>query len=335
VHALGRRLPPAVEVFWTGPTVCSPSISSDDVAPWRAALGARPILVWDNYPVNDAVMERELHLGPYRGRDPAISDAVEGILCNPMLQPHASLVPLATAAEFLRDPVGYDEVDAWELAIAEVGRERAPSLRAIARACCDGPLAPPDQLPASAMVDALEDRVDGSDWVDPVAELRDELSALRASADSWPEPDPLRDELAPWLDQAAREADAGMAALRLIQQTHALAAPDPASPPIGVDPDRAMTQAFVTLFVWSAAREAATRVVLGPRFSLHPAVVQRPDGAPALDIDLALREGASIVDRIVHVALARYQRVMAAPLPLAESPIGADRLPFPDPRLPR
>ncbi len=90
--------------------MCSPTITAADARAWRDAIGGRPLLLWDNYPVNDAVMERELHLGPYRGRDPDLSDVVDGVLCNPMLQPRASLVALATAAEYLGDPGAYRRV---------------------------------------------------------------------------------------------------------------------------------------------------------------------------------------------------------------------------------
>jgi len=61
---LASGLPPAVDVMWTGPTVCSPGIDAPDAEAWRAAVGDHPLLLWDNYPVNDAVMEAELHLGP-------------------------------------------------------------------------------------------------------------------------------------------------------------------------------------------------------------------------------------------------------------------------------
>jgi len=329
---LASDLPGDVDVFWTGPTVCSPTITADDASAWRDAVGGRRLLLWDNYPVNDAVMERELHLGPYRGRDAALSDVVDGILCNPMLQPRASLVALATAAEYLADPAGYDEQGAWERAIADVGGSHAELLRPVARACCDGPLAEPDLLPAAAMTDRVETTVDRTDWVEPVAVLRDELVALRTSARTWDVHDPLGAELAPWLEQAGREAEAALAALRLIQQTHSIAAADGTSPAVAPDPESAMIHAFALLFAWSAARDASPRVVLGPRFVIHPAVVQRADGAPALDVRLALRENASVVDRLARLALARYQRITAAPELDTGDPVASAALPFPDPR---
>jgi hyaluronoglucosaminidase len=332
LSTLASELPDAIDVFWTGPTVCSPTITGDDATAWREAVGGRPLLLWDNYPVNDAVMERELHLGPYVGRDASLTDVVDGVLCNPMLQPRASLVALATAAEFLADPDHYDADDAWERAIADVGGAQASLLRAVARACCDGPLTRPECLPAAVATEELAPVVDTPAWVEPATRLRDELTELRRAATSWPDADPLRAELEPWLEQAVRECDAGLAALRLVQQTHSIGAPDGDASPVTLDPESAMIHAFALLFAWSAARDARPRIVLGPRFAVHPAVVQRPDGAPALDVGLALREDASIVDRLARLALDRYQRATTEPRDSSAS-TPRDRVPFPDPRL--
>jgi len=331
---LASELPDDVDVFWTGPTVCSPTITAADAHRWRDAIGRHPLLLWDNYPVNDAVMERELHLGPYRGRDVGLTDVVDGILCNPMLQPRASLVALATAADYLADPDGYDEDAAWERAIAAVGGSNAELLRPLARACCDGPLAGPEILPATTLTDRVEATLDGADWTEPVAELRDELVALRTSARSWEADDPLHAELEPWLQQAGREADAALAALRLLQQTHAITVAGDDATTLAPDPETALIHAFALLFTWSAARDAPPRVVLGPRFAIHPAVVQRADGSPALDVGLALREDASIVDRLARLALARYERnVASAERRPPGHAVTADALPFRDPRL--
>jgi hyaluronoglucosaminidase len=333
ITTLSAELPGEVDIFWTGPTVCSPTITAADAGAWRDAVGGRPLLLWDNYPVNDAFMERELHLGPYRGRDPGLTDVLDGILCNPMLQPRASLVALGTAAEYLRAPAAYDEDTAWERAIDDVGGRHSSLLRPVARACCDGPLAEPEHLPAAALTDAVAETVDDASWTDAVVALRDELHALRVSARAWDADDPLRDELAPWLEQAGREVDAALAALRLIQQTHPITAvvdgETRIAPP---DPESTMVHALALLFIWSAARDAPRRVVLGPRFVVHPAVVQRADGSPALDVALALREDASVVDRLARIALARYSRADTGAAPVSAVADIAS-LPFSDARL--
>src|SRR6476659_6850778 len=140
LRELGNGLPPAVDVMWTGPTVCSPTVRVDDARGWTEALLGHRTILWDNTPVNDATMTRELHLGPYRGRDAGLVDLVGGVLCNPMTQPRASLVQLATAMEFLSDPDAYDAKAAWSHAIEDVAGERAKPLAVLARACADGPL---------------------------------------------------------------------------------------------------------------------------------------------------------------------------------------------------
>jgi hyaluronoglucosaminidase len=313
---LSAGLPDDVDIFWTGPTVCSPTITASDARSWRAAIRGRPLLLWDNVPVNDSVMERELHLGPYRGRDAELADVVDGVLCNPMLQARASLVPLATAAEFLADPSAYDERAAWERAIDAVGGPRADALRALARACCDGPLARPECLPLSALVDALADELEGPGWTEPLARVRDELRALRAAHEAWSassdaiDADPLGVELAPWLEQARVEAEAGLAALRLLQQVRPIAVlgPDGSGQVRAPDAEGAMQQCFALLFLWSGARDASHQIVLGPRFGLHTPVVQLPDGRPALDVGLALREDASVIDHLARLALDHYER---------------------------
>jgi hypothetical protein len=72
-----------------------------------------------------------------------------------------------------------------------------------------------------------------------------------------------------------------------------------------------MLHVFGVLFTWEAAR-AGDRVVCGPRFAVHPAVVQLPDGRPAVDLGLAVREDANAVDRLCRHALAAYAAWCAA-----------------------
>jgi hypothetical protein len=68
-----------------------------------------------------------------------------------------------------------------------------------------------------------------------------------------------------------------------------------------------MLHAFALLFAWSAARGGGP-VVFGPRFAVYPAVVQLgTDGRPGLDVDLALVEDQSAIDRLCRLALEQYR----------------------------
>jgi hyaluronoglucosaminidase len=307
---LSASLPVGVDLMWTGPTVCSPEINAEDARGWTKAVNGHGVLVWDNYPVNDALMTNCLHLGPYRGRDPDLVDLVAGVLCNPMIQPRASKIALATAMDFLVDPDGYDPGGSWARAIADVGGDRSASLAVLARACADSPLSRPEALDLAQQVDALEDAIDGPDWPDAVGALATELRAARALGDEFAADstdDLLAAEVAPWVQAARTEAEAGLAALRLLQQVRPVATIRDAGRAVGPDPETAMQHAFVVLFLWSAAR-ADEKIVYGPRFVVYTPVIQLGDGSPGLDAAAAVREDANAVDRLCRLALAGYDR---------------------------
>jgi hyaluronoglucosaminidase len=281
--------------------VCSPTITANDARGWAKATGGHRILVWDNYPVNDALMTSSLHLGAYRGRDADLVDVVGGVLCNPMTQPHASKIALATAMDFLLAPDDYDAEASWARAIEDV----APWAAVLARACADGPVARPDTLHLRLRVDALGPLLDAPDWPDGVGAIADELRAARGLPDVLPK-GALADEVRPWAQTARTEAKAGLAALRLIQQAR----------PVGrlvdgevraraPDPEAAMHHAFAVLYAWSGAR-ADEKVVYGPRFALYTPVIQLADGAPGLDAAGAVREDENAVDRLCRLALRTY-----------------------------
>ena len=297
LRELGAGVPVEVDLMWTGPTVCSPVIRAADARAWGEAVGRAPI-VWDNFPVNDGTMARSLHLGPYIGREPALTDAVEGVLCNPMLQARLSKIGLAGAAAYLRDPVGFDPHGAWEHGVEAAGGDRAALLKEVGSACADSPILPASFTKARRWAAALADGADdGPD--DPIEPLRAHLKGVRDATRVFGEAtdDPLHEELGPWLEPARAEAEAGLAAVRLIEQLRAA----------DTTPESAMQLAFGALFAWDYARQHPDRVVFGPRFAAYPAVVQLDDGAPALDVDLALVEGENAIDELCRIALDRYR----------------------------
>lgn len=93
---LGRRLDPAVQVYWTGEEVCSREIGSAHLERVTGELG-RPVCLWDNYPVNDgARMSRFLHLRAFTGRPARIAGLVTGHAINPAIQAHLGCIPALT-----------------------------------------------------------------------------------------------------------------------------------------------------------------------------------------------------------------------------------------------
>ena len=184
-------MPADVDVMWTGPTVCSPELRPEDANGWTQALGDRRVIVWDNYPVNDALMTARCISARIRAAPPGSPMWSAGVLCNPMTQALASQVALATAMDFLGDPDHYDPADSWARAIDAVGGDRSEPLRVLARACADSPIAGTAALDLGPRVAALEDGLDGPDgghWIAAVAGLRVELRAARDLVAAFPEP---------------------------------------------------------------------------------------------------------------------------------------------------
>lgn len=280
---LAAGLPADVDLLWTGTTVVPPTITAAEAEARRAATGEHPLIVWDNYPVNDAFMADSLHLGPVVGRDPRLVSVCAGLLANPMPQARASMVALATAADFLSDPAAYDPERSWERAIAAIGGEATPALRALGRACAASRLEP--RVPLHDLVDGLEAGAPGAAKV-----LADDLEAAASLPAGLPEE--LATEIGPWAEQTAAEASVGLAALRALAGEGA-----------GGEPWAAVWSRMGLLFQWSAARRASNRVAFGARFACYPGIVLDESGNVAVDGDLSLVEDANAIDRLCRLAL--------------------------------
>jgi hyaluronoglucosaminidase len=156
-RVMKRLLDPAIVVYWTGPEVVSLAITREELDAAVDRFGDHDLPIWDNYPVN-AFDPQRLFLGPLRARDPRLwQGRAAGLIANGMLQAVANKLPLATVAEYLRDPDGYDPVAAFGRALATSGGEVVESLRGIARpARVDVP------GDTAALVDALALGVDAA-----------------------------------------------------------------------------------------------------------------------------------------------------------------------------
>ncbi len=188
LDALCDGLPEDVLVMWTGPTVVADSITADDARARAAAAGGRRPVLWDNVPVNDALMADRLHVGPLTGRDPALLGEVAGVLWNPMEQAEASLLTLRSCAAWV---AGDDPVAAWEVDI--------------------------DRRGLRPFVEGVLGRVPEED-----AALRPWLEAV-AACDAGG----LGDEVAPWVDAVRAEARLGLRALDLLDLLDLLDGGDP------------------------------------------------------------------------------------------------------------
>lgn len=129
LEQLGRRLDPAIHLFWTGPEVCAREFTPGHLARVAGQMGRKPVL-WDNYPVNDGSrMSQHLHLRAFAGRPAAISPHIAGHAINPASQPLLSRVPLLTLAESYAKGETYDYLAAFDRAArAVLGEELAVRL---------------------------------------------------------------------------------------------------------------------------------------------------------------------------------------------------------------
>ena len=119
ISRLGRALPEETLLFFTGADICSKELTSREAEIFYNATGHRP-LYWDNYPVNDAEMFKEMHIGPLIGREPELYRYAEGIVSNCMEYYESGKFALATAFRYMADPPGYDPEAAFADALAEL-----------------------------------------------------------------------------------------------------------------------------------------------------------------------------------------------------------------------
>ena len=105
LRELGAGVDARVDLMWTGVRVVAPEVTVAQAREW-GEMQHRPPLIWDNYPVNDYQRWRPF-LGPMVGRDPELNTVARGLVSNPMNEARASMIPLATIAEYLWNPRAY------------------------------------------------------------------------------------------------------------------------------------------------------------------------------------------------------------------------------------
>lgn len=198
--ALDESLPRSTLVGWTGTAVVPATITAEQARLRRGCLRDRRLVLWDNYPVNDAILSSNLHLGPFTGRAADLGEALGGgHLLNPMTQPHASLVALGTAAAYFADPAAYDPEAAWRATLAEL----APpgTLDVLAEQTRSSALDLDDARALAAAIDGVQASYDGAGWAAAVDTLDGELARQQAAADDLEttlDGGPLWAEIAPW-----------------------------------------------------------------------------------------------------------------------------------------
>lgn len=110
---LGQHIDPQVNIFWTGPKVCSTQYPMEHLQEVTDLLQRKPFL-WDNYPVNDgAIKSRILQLRAFDQSHSQLQGKVAGHAVNPMNQPWLSRIPLATLPKAYRESSTYNPQQAF------------------------------------------------------------------------------------------------------------------------------------------------------------------------------------------------------------------------------
>lgn len=228
--ALREKLEPSVVVEWTGDGVIAPTISTEQARRARELFG-HPVLLWDNYPVNDYATSRLL-LGPYTGREAGVADVVTGITANPMVQAEASKLALFTSADFAWNPDAYDPRASFLASVADLaglpglgnlsdlGGRAAPALRIFAENNYSSPLNSTESPTLTPLIKAFTKALDSGDGLTAAArKLRAYFTSMAAA------PGELRahlgnsgflEETSAWLDKLGAYGTAGDTAVRLM-----------------------------------------------------------------------------------------------------------------------
>lgn len=104
--ALSKELNKDVYIFWVGMDVPSPYIKTTDAQHYKNNIKHR-IIIWENYPVNDANLT--MHLGPLIKRDIDLYKVCEGFMGNSMCtESEIQRIPLITIADYAYNPRLYN-----------------------------------------------------------------------------------------------------------------------------------------------------------------------------------------------------------------------------------
>lgn len=288
------KLSAEIALAWTGRGVVCAEISGEEISERAASLG-HPVIIWDNFPVNDATMGSWLHVGPWVGRDYKTLEASAGLFLNGMSRPRASTIALGQLGDLVASGVDFDPLESWKKTCCEIGGE---SFAIFAEQCADSIcFAQPAPELARLLDEAEEAR--GADANATVrdaiqAELVRQFEALSKVRESL-EDKRLLEEIRPWLDQMGMNLTAMTAAVK----GWAECAPERNGGRFE------MEQAFGVMAAALALTRAATgdKHVHGARFGVR-ASLETVDGGWRILPD-ALVAGESQVDRLVKMVFTK------------------------------
>ncbi|MFJ8111299.1 beta-N-acetylglucosaminidase domain-containing protein [Streptomyces sp. NPDC096132] len=219
--ALRERLDADVVVEWTGVGVIAPTVTAAQVRQAREVYG-HPVLVWDNYPVNDYVTSRLL-LGPYTGREADVAREAVGVTANPMVQGEASRLALFTSAAYLWNPDAYDPRAAFLASVRDLAGETPAAgkwLRIFAENNYSSQLDTTESPTLTALIADFRTAYDHDSGLDRAAAALtsyfDDMAAAPGELRARLSNAGFLEETSAWLDKLGRYGTAGRTAVDLL-----------------------------------------------------------------------------------------------------------------------
>lgn len=123
ISKFGQGIDSQINIFWTGKNICSQEIDVIEAVNFTNGTRHKP-LYWDNYPVNDAGMVNEMHMGPFLGRTKELYRYSNGLVANGMEYCEASKVPFITIASYLWNTKHYNPEECWYYSLREIIGEK-------------------------------------------------------------------------------------------------------------------------------------------------------------------------------------------------------------------
>lgn len=128
LRTIAGELHPEIYCFWTGDGIVG-AVSTAKAKEFKEIIGHR-LIIWDNYPVNDAY--QAMHMGPLVLRDKDLHELCDGYIANAMYtQSEFNRIPTYTCADYALNPAEYDPLKSIGQAILHQtdNREQAETLR--------------------------------------------------------------------------------------------------------------------------------------------------------------------------------------------------------------
>ncbi|EHI70374.1 beta-N-acetylglucosaminidase [Streptococcus ictaluri 707-05] len=201
LEELSQSIPSDVAFFWTGPSTLASQISEDDVVT-MAAVYQRPMIIWDNIPVNDYQNDSErLFLTPFANHSPFLAKSdyqVRGIVSNPMISWELSKLTLTDMSYYLWDASRYQPSLSWPQALLDYSGDAQMAAFLEQFAWHNGNRHLHRDLPFEVEEALLmKNKAALSAWMDELEKVTEQLKGLANPA--------FQKAIAPWFERVAQD----------------------------------------------------------------------------------------------------------------------------------